>query len=298
MKNSLSKSLISLLIVFAPIFSFAMQISSFSGVPIKGDMILTPAKIELSMDSGSKSIQYINIINRLGVDAVFNLDTEDFSPASERDGGVALGRAINVSSSLMRYISFDKAPFVLKHGQGARIPITINLPNIVRPGGLYGAVLISGIPIRNESGATKVVTRLGTLFFVKVNGTLKPTGVLKNVIFNNGQFVIQFKNDGDIYLNPYGIIDIYDSEQRLVRQTQIDPWFVLPGSSRTRTITISNLSAGSYIANIALNRGYENIIDNKSISFEILAVPSDYIYKFLLVFIVVVCLALFLYKRL
>lgn len=159
---------------------------------------------------------------------------------------------------------------MLAHGQQAHIPVIINVPRDALPGGLYGAVLVAGAPFKNVNGATNIITRIGALFFVTVDGEIKRSGRLASFAFNNGEFDLAFENNGDIYLNPYGIINIYEFDSRKpVKNLSVDPWFVLPQSRRIRSIPEGGLASGKYFAKATLNRGYDDLFDIEDISFEV-----------------------------
>ena len=262
---------LTLLFCFAPLPLFALEIKRLPGIPVRNDILLSPARVELSLDPGDRSVRYLNIVNRTGKDVAFKLSIEDFSPSDDPRGGVVLDKTIaGIRSSLKEYISVDSSQFILAHGEQARIPVTVLIHKDVRPGGLYAAVIISSAPLKESSGAAKVVTRLGALFFVKVNGTVKHSAVLKGATFLDDKIEIVFENNGDVYLDPYGTIDIYDRFKKLISKINIDPWFVLPRSTRSRMVAlpVSDLSVGRYTASISMNRGYDDIVDNKELTFE------------------------------
>jgi hypothetical protein len=51
----------------------------------------------------------------------------------------------------------------------------------------------------------------------------------------------------------------------------IDPWAVLPGATRMREIDMTEpLTPGYYTAHLELNRGYEDIIDERKVRFWVL----------------------------
>lgn len=278
-----------------PLGVSALEISRFSDVPVKNDIVLSPAKVEISLDAGVQSVQYLNILNRMGQDAVFGVEVEDFAASEDPSEVVALDKTVSgLESSLKKYITIDRSQFTLSHGEEARIPVTISLPKKIPSGGLYAAVLISGAPLKNASGSARVVTRLGSMFFVKVNGSVKQSGLFMDASFSSGQFKVFFKNDGDIYLDPYGIIDIYDRSQNLVHTIKLDPWFVMPRSIRLRAVELKDLSAGSYTAKISVNRGYDNIVDVKDLDFTVGSAYSGILRFWLL--LPAICLILFLYK--
>ncbi|MBI3633445.1 MAG: hypothetical protein HY226_04085 [Candidatus Vogelbacteria bacterium] len=286
--------------LLAPVGLFAFEISTFSDVKVTGDVLLRPAKVEMSVGRGTSNIRFLDVLNRTGKDEIFNVDVEDFS--SENDSnGISLNNTVNgLDSSLKKYITASTSRFVLSHGQQAHIPIMINIPQNILSGGLYGVVLVSGRPLSNVVGAANFVTRMGSLFFVKINGAVKQSGRLESFTFYDKKFGIQFENSGDIYLNPYGIINMYEYySHKLVKKIAIDPWFVLPRSTRTRYISIDNLTPGKYIAEITLNRGYENLLDNDFVSFEVRdnTIFRGWLPEIILVTVVLMVLFLYVWKK-
>lgn len=282
----------------SPLSALAIEISRVSEVPVKNDILLKPAKVEIKMAKGDKTTTYIDIVNRMGEEGIFEIGVEDFSPATDPDGGVILDKSIDgLNSSLKRYIKIERLSFTLSHGEQARIPVIIDLPTDINTNGLYGVVLVSGSPLKNKQGTTRVITRLGSLFFVKVDGYSKQAGVFKGAFLKNNKIEILFENGGDIYLNPYGIISIRQAGgSKIVKKIEIDPWFVLPRSIRSRSIGVGDLPAGKYVATISLNRGYADIVDNKELTFELDGVSNSK-YKASILFGFIVVSGIFLYKR-
>ncbi len=252
---------------FNPALLLAAEVRRVPGVPIKGDILLSPAKVELSLNPGDAIVRYVDVVNRTGKQMVFRLEVEDFS--SSPLNVVALDKTVDgLNSSLKRYISVDGSDFLMAQGEQAHIPVKISLPKQLPPGGLYAALLVSAMPVNNQAGAARVVTRLGSLFFVRVNGEVKQSGALKSISFANNQFKIDFENQGDIYLDPYGQIEIYNSAREKIAKLTIDPWFVMPRATRTRYLPVTSLSPGSYTATITLNRGYGGITDSQDVNFK------------------------------
>lgn len=162
----------------------------------------------------------------------------------------------------------------MRHGSQARIGVDIEVPRGVSSAGKYAAVLISASPKTKADSSTVVVSRIGALFLVRLEGDVKEDGELSNFLFKNGQFWISYGNNGDVHLNPYGVIEIKNEAGATLEKIQIDPWIVLPHSTRSRALLLQgSLSAGLYKATVALNRGYKDIIDEKEIDFRVGPVP-------------------------
>ena len=136
---------------------------------------------------------------------------------------------------------------------------------------MYGAVLVSPLNLKDETDKPVVIgSRIGSLFFVKVNGEMKEVGVLESFKLDDGSFIIDFRNSGNIHLNPYGVIKVYDIFGRQIDQMEIDPYYALPGALRNRKIDwqdFVDLAVGRYKAELSLNRGYKDIIDQAEIVF-------------------------------
>ena len=162
--------------------------------------------------------------------------------------------------------------------------VTISVPKNVPPGGRYAAILISASPRQKSASATTIISRIGSLLLVKVDGVVEENGQLSNFVFKDGGFWISYKNEGNIHLDPYGVIEIksaiggpasgWKEAGNLVETVQIDPWIILPGSTRSRPLTLSGeLPDGKYVAKIMLNRGYKDIVDSKEFSFRLGPIP-------------------------
>ena len=78
--------------------------------------------------------------------------------------------------------------FSLESNGSIVIPVKINVPIDAQPGGFYTSVLVSNAPSVDSGaqsseveGTTKIVSRVGTLFFVRVNGVAKESGALDDL---------------------------------------------------------------------------------------------------------------------
>jgi hypothetical protein len=164
------------------------------------------------------------------------------------------------------------------------LPVAIVIPATSAPGGLYGAIMISAsnidevngvAQVDNAAGKVKVITRVASLFFIRVRGDVVENGSLTDFkavksFYESGpvNFQITSENNGSVYLSPYGTIEVRNIIGQKIDERRVDPWFVMPGAVRVREIKWnSNFLFGRYTATIMMNRGYDDIIDTKSFSF-------------------------------
>lgn len=261
----------------------AYEIEDLSDVPVENDFVLAAGKVEIWMDPGDKYTKEIMITNRLGKTMDFTVEVEDFTGSRNPDETVILLGEEKGPYSLRDYIKPEITKFTLNHGQRMILPVEVSIPQDAEPGGLYGAILVSSHPpltpaeIEKEKakGQISLVSRLASLFFVRVKGELVENGSFTELkiaqkYYEKGpiSFELLFENNGNVHLVPYGMIEIYNILNKKVGEIELNPWFVMPDSIRSREVKWERgLLFGKYTALAAVNRGYQDIIDRKSIEF-------------------------------
>lgn len=267
---------------------FAYQIDKLTGVPDQGDFVLGPGKSEFWLNPGESASKTLQITNRLGRTMVFRVEIEDFTGSETGERNVVLLGSEQGPYSLRDYIEPEIKEFSLEHGEKMNLPVKIEIPQNAEPGGLYGAAIITTSPMRPDGtnaadeaeGQIQLVSRVASLFFVRVkgeaqeNGRLEKFSALNNKKFYQGTPIklnISYRNTGNVHLVPYGIIEVKNILGRKIEEIEIEPYFVMPNALRTYTAEWNRSSGiGYYTAHLYLNRGYQNIIDEARVSFWIL----------------------------
>ncbi|MFH1894281.1 MAG: hypothetical protein ABH813_00020 [Patescibacteria group bacterium] len=276
-----------LLILISQIFMFAFmeqifayQIQDLPEVEVKGDIVLSPTKVELFMDPGEKIGKEIMITNRTGNTVNFSIGIEDFKGSRDINQPIIFLGKEKDPYSLKDLISPEIRGFTLRHGQRIYIPVEVSIPLDADSGGRYGVVFAVIKPdvstaAEANAGQVAIVARAGVLFFVRVNGDTKEEGSLKDFqiskkFYEKGPilFDVLFENNGSVHLSPYGTIEITNLLGGNVGKIELDPWFVMPDSLRLReAVWEGGFLFGKYTATVTVSRGYRDIIDQKSISF-------------------------------
>lgn len=236
-----------------------------------GMITLSPAKHEITLQSGEEVTRTIKVVNNLGREAVFTVEVEDFAGTQDLNNPVNLLGDKLGPYSLKNYVFPATRSFRLRAGEQYTLPVMIRLSPAAPPGGLYGAVLVSANNDTEPAGVARVSTRLGSLFFVKVDGPVNEAGELRKFNSVRGSFFagrrpilaqIVYENTGNVYLNPYAQVEVKNWFGRSVKMIRIDPWYVLPGSLRSQTVEWKYpwFSFGRYSVNLYLNKGYQNQI--------------------------------------
>jgi hypothetical protein len=268
--------------------ALAFTIKTLPGLGVTGDFALSTGKIELALNPGDSVVRNITITNRIGKDSRFKIEIEDFGPSDQEGELTKLYGNEMGPYSLKKYLVPEINEFTLKQGEQISIAIAVSIPADAPAGGLYGCALISNIPEPTPGEGNKIqgqvglASRLGVLFFVKINGQTVESGSLTSFnslksLYTTAPVKLQyaFNNDGNIYLTPQSTITIKNMFNSTVGEVKTDPFFVLPKFERKITEEWSNkFMLGRYTATISLNRGYgDNNIDTKTISFWVVPIP-------------------------
>lgn len=276
-----------------------------------GDFLVGPGKTELQLQPGDTKVLEISVSNRISDGRVFKLEVEDI--VGTTDGSAALKTTDGPSPySIKDYVSFPETEFILDLGERARIPVTISIPSDAEPGGYYGSVLVSTIRSSEGSRSTQspIIARVGSLLFVTIGGEQFREGettdlklIPKSWWYESGpiNFGVVYENAGSVHVNPYGELSIKNTLGEEVGYRELEPWFVLPKSLRTREIEWDReFLLGRYVATVRINRGYDDIIDERSVVFWVLPwkiVGGIFLGIFLLFFLIRLFFQTFEFKR-
>ena len=274
------------------------------------DFVVGPGKIELQLSPGQSQTIDLTVANRLGSDKVFSITEEDFKGSEDPNQPIILLGSDRGPFSLKDDVSIPSTTLAIPFGDKAHIPITITAPLNSQPGALYGSVLVSVVssPSTTTSdgvGATNpIITRIGTLFFVRIPGTVEADGQTTGFSLANGSIIwsdsltkaspvffnLLFKNTGDVYLAPSGVISVTNILGSTIATIDVDPWFAMPQSLRFRQVEWDpSFLFGRYVAHASINRGYNSATDTAEVVFWV--IPWEMI---LLVFVgLAVIIALF-----
>jgi hypothetical protein len=246
-----------------------------------GDFVVGPGRSEIEVLPGQTVVQEITVTNRISDGRTFRLEVDDIKGSTDGSSAVSLSDGERGPYSIRDYITFPSDTFTLDLGERARIPVTITIPPNAEPGGFYGSVLVSTDRTPNEADGnvsrSPVIARVGSLFFVTVQGDVERGGITKSIStvgdtwwYEEGpiNLGILYENTGSVHLNPYGEVSIKNMFGEQVGFIELEPWFVLPKSLRNREITWDReLLLGRYTVTAKINRGYDDVIDEVTTSF-------------------------------
>ncbi|MFT5036704.1 MAG: hypothetical protein ACI9VM_000267 [Candidatus Azotimanducaceae bacterium] len=260
------------------------KLEALIGDKILGDFVLSPGKVELEIAPGESKTVLLGVSNRMAEARIFNFDVEDVNGSKDINRSVLLLGDDTGPYTLKDYISIPHATFELDRNLRAVVPVTVSIPEDAEPGGRYGSVLVNTLTQQANTGlesntapSPAIVSRIGALFFVTIPGEANESGGLQDFsTFNNQKwfqngpidFQMVYENSGSIHLNPYGELRIWNMLNEEVGFVELEPWFTLPQSLRLRDVSWDReLLYGRYTATLKLNRGYDDIVDEQTITF-------------------------------
>lgn len=266
-----------------------------------GDFVVGPGRSEVEVRPGETIVQEITVTNRISDDREFKIEVEDIRGTRNGEAVVSVGAGERGPYSIQDYVSIPNDTLRLKLGERARIPITISVPADAEPGGYYGSVLVSTIR-RGEDGElaprSPIIARIGSLFFITIPGDIEKGGELVDLSMVDGgewwyekgpvTIGLLYENKGSVHLNPYGQISVWNMFGEEVGFVELEPWFVLPQSLRLREIIWDReFLFGRYTVEAQINRGYDDIVDTKTVTFWVLPwkiVGGGFLVLFIIIF--------------
>jgi hypothetical protein len=262
---------------------------------IQNAFIVSPGKQEIRLSPGDSIIRNIYITNKFGHDAEFIINVEDVSGSNTGTEAVKTYGKNTGPYSIRNYVMVENDRINILAGETKVIPMMISLPAKIRPGGLYGGVFVSTVRKSGSSGAN-ISSRIGSLIFLRINGATVEKGEVGKFDLSSGvktlwtrapvDFRVTFENRGNIYLNPYGLIEIKNWQGQVIDRLPIEPWFVFPDSLRTRLVSWTKLPLfGFFTANLVLNHGY-SLPHVTTLNYKFLVIPLPLIASFLALVII------------
>ena len=259
-----------------------VKIELLEGVPVRNDFSIGPAKYTLDLKPGEETVVELQITSRIEKETDFEVGVEDFTSQEDPEKYTKFLGEEKSQFSSKEWFKPAVSKFTLKHGERIYLPIKITVPNDAEVGGHYSAVFVKAVPGEKEGKAgITLSSRVGSLFLLNIgDGQAKTSGKL--ISFKTSKkiydslpitFELNFKNEGDVHLTPFGKIIISNFFGKTVGEVTVPEWVVLRGSERIqKTEWQPKFALGRYTASTRIERGYNNLTDVKTITLYVLPV--------------------------
>ncbi len=280
---------LSFVLIPGGVFAFEKTQLQLKDQDKNNDFVVEPGKTEIFLNKGETVTKNIIVTNRINKPINFKLSTEDLVGTNDSSTPIVLMGDDVSPYSLKNFIKPEITEFTLNFGERITIPVTVSVPIDAEPRGYYGALIVSNEPDKqideNSSetqGKTRIISRIGSLFLVKINGEGREEGKLQSFKIAGPEksfyekkpesFEIAYENTGNVHLVPYGKITVRNLLGMGVAEVPVDAYFVLPNSTRYREVLWSSNAFlfGHYTANLSFYKGYGNEYQDAKISFWVL----------------------------
>ncbi|MFA6415995.1 MAG: hypothetical protein WCW56_00730 [Candidatus Paceibacterota bacterium] len=244
-----------------------------------GTFAVAPARKELSLAAGQSQTFYLRVANNLGHQANFSADLNNLSAQTYGREGYIIATS-TARYALSEVVFLSKKEFLLNNGEEAEIPITVSVPADWPPSSVAGLVNLGPVSVKTGLANAQIKTSAGILLLVRVSGPaiekgqLEKFGLIGSQLVGVGQPIklqVAYKNDGNVYLNPYGFVTVKNFFGQKIATQNLDPWFVLPQSIRLREVGLpARYWPGLYRSELNLNLGFNNQVIQESFYFLII----------------------------
>ncbi len=249
------------------VFFLLMPISAFAAVTV------SPAKVEVLIDPGERQSFLVTVYNTSDQAVTIRASLK---AVNTTETGLSIeGTNFAEARPVPPFIEVPEPVLVLAPHAEGRIPLVFAPQASTKPGGLATILLLTHERSREKSAQAQIISRVAVPVLITITGDLRPAGALS--FFNTANhrlitasrkltFIMRFHNQGTVNLNPYGILSIRSFFGRVRAQYRVDPWYVLSNSERTREFTLMiPRIPGLYRVTLELNRGYQNIVDTRTL---------------------------------
>ncbi len=236
-------------------------------------VVVSPAKIEALIDPGERQSFLVTVSNTSDQEVTLRTSLKAVSPTdrglSIEDTDLALARPVPP------FIDVPEPVVVIPpHGEG-RIPIVFAPQAGIKAGSLATVLLLTHERRRDGTAQAQIISRVAVPVLITITGDLRPSGELSFFNVANHRrittsrrltLIMRFHNQGTVQVNPYGILTIRSLFGRVRAQYRVDPWYVLSDSERSREFMLMIPGIpGFYRVTLELNRGYQDIIDTRTL---------------------------------
>lgn len=226
----------SLFFLLFPVFSLKAFSLEKNPDKVENRFIVSPVKLNLDLRAGQSLKEKLQVTNRLGRTARFEIKVEDLV---DQSGGADYSQL----NSAKNWIVPEIESFSLEQGERASIELSVNVPENISAGGHYASIVVSSQGQGDDGDNIKVISRIGVPTLVSISGKIKEQGVISffgqkakipflffNKLFLNGPiiFSVDFLNEGNIHLSPAGEIAVYNFLGNKVAQLPLPETVVLP----------------------------------------------------------------------
>ncbi len=201
---------------------------------------LSPAVSRPTLNAGDKVEGKLTVINDGTIGYTFLMYARPFSVIGENyDPNYTV---VNERTEAYQWVQFDQTKVRLEPGERVEVGYTVQTPESARSGGHYAVLFAETQPPEDQPASVVRKKRVGTLLYMRVNGTIEEKGTVESWTAQTLQTkkpvtsALRLKNSGNIHYEA----NVNATYKNIFGKTQFElnqQLLVLPGT--TRKINVS-----------------------------------------------------------
>lgn len=201
---------------------------------------IVPPTVSQTLDPGGRAEGVMKVINDSNNPLTFTASIHDFIVDNTVGTPNLLPpNTLSKKFSAAAWLGVTPNTFTILPHQKQTLNYYLQVPADARPGGHYAAVVFSPATTMGVKGTgASVETKLGTLFYISVNGPIKEQSLIAKFLANAFQeyspvtIFTQIRNSGDLHIRPTGKIELTDVLGRTVETQSLSEFNIYPGAAR------------------------------------------------------------------
>lgn len=244
-----------------------------SAVPAYGQEVRTftivPPSVQQALDPGGIKEGVMKVINDSSEPLTFTASVQDYIVEDSKGTPKVLPpNVLSNKYSAASWIGVSPSTFTIAPHEKQILNYYVQIPNDARPGGHYAVVIFNPTNSAGVEGSgASVETKLGTLFYLSVNGQIQQQSLVSRFFANSFQeygpvkILTQIKNLGDLHVKPLGSIQITDIVGRTIQTEKLSEFNIFPTAMRDYENTVGKkLMIGRYKATLTAAYGKSNAL--------------------------------------
>lgn len=265
--NTLAKRMRRFFFILGVFVFFYFSLTSAEAVNLN----LQEGKVRLNILPGKSKSGLITIKNADSSPVNLRLYLEDWYYIPPADGSKDFKPAGTTHLSSAPWISFTPAEFMIPANTGKVVTYTVNVPADAQ-GGRYAVLFFESILAKSaqelEGVGVGVAVRIGSLFYIQAEGTIKRKAVLTNLKVEKDSknsplnIRINFKNTGNVDITTSGTFHIIDKSGMVYARGEFDQLYTFPDDEGIlKAQWPEPLAAGKYdlVVTLDLGRALEEV---------------------------------------
>lgn len=238
----------------AVLFSFTFLAFSFQSVfaqiippvaPTVRSMVVIPPRLQLSGDPGTTVQEVIKFRNNSDTEQTIKITIKDFIVTDIKGTPVFVEEEVSGRWSLASWLTVKPDGAIVGPKDTKSFTLTANIPPDALPGGHYAAIIYEPAEIGrigrtgkgSHTGASAIVTQVGTLVYLTVDGPIKEEAVVRRFEaprfseYGPIPFTTELVNRSDIHIRPKGVIKVKNILGQETARLKLEERNIFPGAS-------------------------------------------------------------------